>query len=76
MTTDADDLESDDPPCDCGDRDCPQCSDDCWRCHGEGFGVVGDDWDCTDGVNGPYPGETTKCPCCGGSGKASDCTYW
>ena len=27
-------------------------------------------------VNGPYPGESQICPCCGGSGKAEDCTFW
>ena len=70
-------MDDEEPECcDCGDDDCPECGGNCWYCHGEGWGVVGDDWDCTDGVNGPYPGETEKCPCCHGSGKAKDCTFW
>jgi len=48
----------------------------CWQCHGEGYGVVGDDWESDDPINGPYSGEITKCPCCGGSGLAKDETYW
>ena len=48
----------------------------CWYCDGEGFGIVGVDWDCDDGVNGPYDGETETCPCCHGTGRADDCTFW
>lgn len=48
----------------------------CWRCDGEGCGIVGTDWDCEDGVNGPYDGEVQECRCCGGTGDAKDCTYW
>lgn len=48
----------------------------CHYCHGEGYGIVGLDWDCADGINGPYNGEIEKCPCCHGSGKAEDCTFW
>ena len=48
----------------------------CWRCNGHGWGIVGVDWDCEDAINGPYDGETEKCHCCGGSGKADDCTFW
>lgn len=48
----------------------------CHYCHGEGYGVVGTDWDSDDPINGPYDGEIEKCPCCHGSGKAGDCTFW
>jgi hypothetical protein len=48
----------------------------CWHYHGEGYGVVGDDWDSDDPINGPYEGEVQRCPCCNGSGKAEDCTFW
>jgi hypothetical protein len=48
----------------------------CWYCHGEGWGIVGTDWDTDDAINGPYDGETERCPCCGGTGKAEDCTFW
>jgi len=49
---------------------------DCWRCGGEGYGIVGCDWDPEDAINGPYPGEIEQCSCCHGTGKASDCWYW
>lgn len=49
---------------------------DCWYCRGEGWGVIGDDWDCDDAINGPYDGEVQRCPCCHGTGKAKDCTFW
>jgi hypothetical protein len=26
----------------------------CPHCHGDGWGLVGVDWDCEDGINGPY----------------------
>ena len=72
---------------DCGEpRDFCQCQWDeddydpdsnfCHQCRGDGWVTVGLDIDCDDGMNGPFDGETIKCPCCGGSGKASDCTYW
>lgn len=47
----------------------------CHYCGGLGWGIVGCDWDSNDAINGPYPGEVQKCPCCGGSGKAEDCTF-
>lgn len=59
-----------------GDRDWDDMPRACWRCHGEGYGVVGDDWDCDDPVNGPYDGEVERCDCCHGTGNAEDCTYW
>jgi hypothetical protein len=58
------------------DYDMADEDDFCWYCHGEGWGLVGTDWDCTDGVNGPYDGDVEKCPNCHGSGKAEDCTFW
>lgn len=57
---------------DIGDED----SDLCHYCDGDGWGLVGLDWDCQDGVNGPYDGETDLCPCCHGSGKEKDATFW
>jgi len=50
--------------------------DTCWRCGGEGYGLIGADWDCDDPLNGPYDGEIEECNCCGGSGKAEDVRYW
>ena len=66
------------------DEDAPRREDDdyddephvCWHCHGEGWGVVGDDWDSNDPINGPYDGEVERCPCCHGTGNAKDCTFW
>ena len=51
-------------------------SDLCHYCNGDGWGIVGLDWDCEDGVNGPYNGEADVCPCCHGSGKEKDATFW
>lgn len=51
-------------------------NDFCWQCNGNGWGIVGLDWDCDDPINGPYDGEIEKCPCCRGSGRAEDCWYW
>ena len=48
----------------------------CWHCGGEGWGIVGNDWDCDDCINGPYDGEIQRCPCCNGTGNAEDCTFW
>lgn len=50
--------------------------DPCWHCGGDGGGIVGVDWDGDDPINGPYDGEYERCPCCGGSGLARDCTFW
>lgn len=47
----------------------------CWRCDGEGFGVVGLDWDNDDPINDD-DGDAETCDCCGGSGLAEDCVYW
>lgn len=58
------------------DCDCPRCSRNCWHCGGEGAGIVGSDWDSDDPINGPYDGDVEDCPCCGGSGRAKDCTFW
>lgn len=43
---------------------------------GEGYGIVGTDWDSDDPINGPYDGEIERCNNCRGSGLAKDCTYW
>jgi len=77
MASEPDDYEYDDEPdCMCMDDECPICKTTCHYCGGEGYGVVGCDWDSDDPINGPYEGEVQKCPCCHGSGKAEDCTFW
>lgn len=48
----------------------------CWRCHGEGWGMVGVAWDVEDGVNGPYDDEIEECRRCNGSGLEKDAWYW
>jgi hypothetical protein len=48
----------------------------CWQCNGDGWVIVGVDWDTDDAINGPYDGEIVRCPCCNGSGLAKDCQYW
>jgi len=48
----------------------------CWTCGGDGWGIIGTDWDSDDYVNGPYLGEIERCPNCRGSGRAEDCWYW
>lgn len=60
-----DDYEYDDDE----DRDCSYCG-------GDGWGIVGTDWDTDDAINGPYNGEIERCPNCGGSGNADDMTFW
>jgi hypothetical protein len=50
--------------------------DSCSYCGGDGWGIVGTDWDTDDAINGPYDGEIEKCPNCGGSGEAKDMTFW
>ena len=68
--------EYEDVKCGCNMDECPVCDTRCHYCGGAGWGFVGTDWDSDDPVNGPYDGESEKCPCCGGSGKAKDCTFW
>lgn len=48
----------------------------CSYCGGEGFGIVGVDWDTDDAINGPYDGEIERCPNCAGSGDGDDMTFW
>jgi hypothetical protein len=48
----------------------------CWRCHGQGWGIVGCDWDSDDPDDESSDGEIEECDCCGGSGLAEDCEYW
>lgn len=61
-------------------RICQDCygsgHDKCTYCDGEGWGIVGLDWDSDDPINGPYVGETERCPNCRGSGLAKDMTFW
>lgn len=63
---------ADDPDWDDDDYDQRECS----HCGGEGWGIVGVDWDSDDAINGPYDGDTETCPNCGGSGDADDMTFW
>ena len=51
-------------------------AEECHTCGGEGWGVVGVDWDSDDPINGPYDGEVETCWNCRGSGKESDCWHW
>jgi hypothetical protein len=48
----------------------------CHFCDGDGWGIVGVNWDCEDPINGPYDGETEPCPCCGGTGLEDDAIFW
>ena len=48
----------------------------CHHCNGDGWGIVGVDWDSDDYINGPYNGEIERCPYCHGSGKAKDVMVW
>lgn len=51
----------------------PEDDRECWQCGGDGWGIVGQDW---SGSDWNVDGEIQRCPCCGGSGDAKDCTYW
>ena len=57
-------------------RDYEEYGEDCHYCCGQGWGIIGVDWDSPDPINGPYDGESETCPCCGGSGRAEDSTFW
>jgi len=48
----------------------------CTYCGGEGWGIVGVNWDSDDPINGPYDGDIERCPNCHGSGFARDMTFW
>ena len=65
-----------DDSCGCGQDDCPECNRWCHYCGGDGWGIVGTDWDSDDPINGPYDGAIERCPCCHGSGLAKDCVFW
>ena len=65
LPEEGDDYEYDDNQ----DRDCSYCG-------GEGWGIVGADWDTDDAINGPFNGEIEQCPNCHGSGNADDMTFW
>lgn len=51
-------------------------NDVCPHCKGDGWGIVGLDWECDDPINGPYDDEIEHCPFCHGSGKAEDVWIW
>jgi ribosomal protein S27AE len=57
------------PPDDSDHDDAPAL---CPTCGGDGWCIVGLDYDVEDGVNGPFDGETERCPNCGGTGRAAD----
>ncbi len=71
-------LMDDDVECMCWQEDCPICAKDapCTYCGGDGYGIVGTDWDSDDYINGPYDGQIQRCPNCHGTGKAKDMTFW
>ena len=69
-------CDEDDGRCGCQQAGCPECDRWCHYCGGDGWGIVGTDWDTDDAINGPYAGEIEECPCCHGSGLAKDCTFW
>ena len=48
----------------------------CYYCDGDGWGIVGVDWDSDDCINGPYDGDIERCPCCGGTGRGRDESFW
>ena len=62
--------------CCCGSGSPDEDDEDCWQCGGDGWGIVGVDWDGDPEEYGADDGEVVKCPCCHGSGKAKDCWYW
>ena len=69
-------AEHDDcPECDCRMDDCPVCNTTCHYCDGEGYGTVGVEFPCDDPL-WEAEGTFKRCPCCHGSGKAEDCTFW
>ncbi|MGH2352514.1 MAG: hypothetical protein ACRDI2_23800 [Chloroflexota bacterium] len=49
---------------------------ECMTCHGQGWGIVGVDWDSDDPINGPYDGEAETCWNCHGSGLAKEQWLW
>ncbi len=72
-----DDLdECDEPDCMCGDDDCPECGGHCTECHGEGWGILGDDFSNVDPLWDGPDGQIIRCPNCRGSGLAKDMCYW
>lgn len=71
-----DEFEDYYPECCCGDEDCPQCGKLCTECHGDGCGILGDDFSNTDPLWDGPDGTIIKCPNCHGSGLAKDMTYW
>lgn len=72
-----DDGDQADGEIDCGCQmdDCPQCNRLCHYCDCEGYGTVGIEFPCDDPL-WEAEGTFKRCPCCHGSGKAEDCTFW
>lgn len=56
--------------------DFDEAADPCHTCSGDGWGIVGTDWDSDDPINGPFDGEFERCWNCHGSGLAEDCWLW
>lgn len=71
-----DDTEDAEPECGCRQDDCPVCAVWCLECHGEGWGILGDDFSNIDPLWDGPDGQVIRCPNCHGSGKRSDMTYW
>jgi hypothetical protein len=75
MAEPVDEREEEDR-CGCQQEGCPLCDTSCWTCGGEGWGIVGVNWDSDDYINGPYDGDIQQCPNCRGSGQLKDCWYF
>lgn len=71
-----DDYDCDGPECGCNMDDCPVCGVWCLECHGDGWGILGDDFSNTDPLWDGPDGQLVRCPNCHGSGKRKDMTYW
>lgn len=55
------------------DDDCDRA--ECWQCSGDGYVIIGEEVPARD-IDLGDEGKLRECPCCGGTGLASDETYW
>lgn len=69
-----DEFDPDDAACDDG-HDLDDEAGACHECGGDGY-VMGEDIADRYDYGWIDPSEVYTCPCCNGSGKAEDCTYW
>jgi len=58
-----------------------ECEEECHFCDGDGFvfldiDTIDDPINMCDWKSGGELGDIVKCTCCGGSGKAKDCTWF